>query len=105
MQACYQVSLYGEKFLRTHTVEMSPHGLAQIVNYVTIQIAISTLCFNRTKQNMATANCSLKRSKHPISAKNIKDFPAYLKITKAVPKGHEVLYNYGVGHRLTRPVP
>ena len=33
LQACYQVSISGGKFLISHTEEMPPHGLAQIVNH------------------------------------------------------------------------
>ena len=105
LQACYQVSLYGGKFLLTHTEEMPPHGLAQMVNHPVRRDPEDDLdpLLYQTKQNMAIPNCSLQRSQHPMSAENIADFPAYLKITKRVPKGHEVLYNYGAGHRLTRP--
>ena len=99
LKACYQVSLYSGKFFLTHTVEIVNHPVRHDPDS-----DIDPLLY-RTKQNMAIANCSLKRSKHPISAKNIMDFPAYRKITKAVPKGHEVHYNYGTGHRLTPPVP
>ena len=105
LQACYQVSLYGRKFLLTHPVDMPPHRLAQMVKHPLRHDPnsdVDPLLF-RTKQKMANANCSLKRIKYPISVKNIKDFPAYLKITKAVPKGHEVLYNYGAGHRFDSP--
>ena len=103
LQACYQVGLFGGKFLLTHTEETPPHRLAQIIN--------NPVCDNpdsdidplvwHTKQNMTVANAAVKRSKYPISTQNIEDFPAYVSITKPVYKGFEVLYKYGSGHRLT----
>ena len=54
----------------------------------------------RTKQNMALANCRLEICQRPVSAKNCKDLPTYLQITKSVPNSHEVLYHCGTGHRL-----
>ena len=85
---------------------MPPHGLAQIVNHpvrVDRDSEVDPLIWH-TKQNMAKPNAELKRSKYPVSAQNIEDFPAYIYITVPVDKGFEVLYNYGSGHRLTRPV-
>ena len=35
-----------------------------------------------------------------MSDKNFKDFPAYLMVTKRMPAGHEVLYNYGASYGL-----
>ena len=110
MGICYQVGLFGGKFLLTHTVETPPHGSAQIINHSVCDDSdtdIDPLVWH-TKQNMTVANASLKRSKYPISAQNIEDlsdFPAYVTITKPVYKGFEVLYKYGSGHRLTRPEP
>ena len=93
LQACYQVSLNGGKCLLTHTVEMPPHELAQIVKHPVCHDTDSNIdpLLHYNKQSIAVAHCCLKRSKNPISAKNIKDFPVYLKITKSVPKGFEIL--------------
>ena len=76
LQACYQVSLSGGKFLLTHTVEVPPHGLAKIVNHPIRHDPNSDFdsLVYYTKKNMAIANCSLKRNQYPISAKNIEDF-------------------------------
>ena len=105
LQACYQVSLFGGKFLLTHTVETPPHGLAQIINHPVCddpERGVDPLVWH-TRQNMTVANATLKRSKYPITPQNIEDFPAYVSITKPVYKGFEILYKYGSGHRLTRP--
>ena len=105
LQACYQVSLHGGRFLLTHTVETPPHGLAQIINHPVCddpEMDVDPLVWH-TQQNMTVANATLKISKRPISPQNIEDFPAYVSISKPVYKGFEVLYKYGSGHRLTRP--
>ena len=106
LQACYQVSLHAGRFLLTHTEEMAPHGLGQIVNHpvrIDPNSDVDPLLWH-TKQNMTKANAELKRSQTPVSAQNIEDFPAYILITTPVNKGFEVLYNYGRAYSLARPV-
>ena len=103
LQACYQVSLFGGKFLLTHTVETPPHGLAQIINHPVCddpERDVDPLVWH-TAQNMTVANATLKRSKYPITPQNIEDFPAYVSITKPVYKGFEIHYKYGSEHCLT----
>ena len=102
LQAKYQVGIAGGKVLLTHTVEKPPHGLAQIVNHPVKKNAkrkADPLLY-KTKQNMSVPNCKLKNTKGSMSEKNFRDFPAYLLVTKRVPAGHEVLYNYGRSYRL-----
>ena len=85
---------------------MPPHGLAQIINHpvrIDPNSEVDPLLWH-TWQNMTKANAKLKRSQSPVSAQNIEDFPAYISITVPVQKGFEVLYNYGSGYSLNRPV-
>jgi hypothetical protein len=102
LQAKYQVGIIGNKVLQTHTCEKPPYGLAQIVNHPVKKNAKRKTdpLLHKTKQNMLNANCELRNNKGSMSEKNFKDFPAYLIITKRVPLGHEVLYNYGNSYRL-----
>ena len=102
LQARYQVGIAGGRVLLTHTFEKPPHGLAQMVNHPVkenVNRRTDPLLY-KTKQNMFKANCELRNSKGTMSDKNFRDFPAYLSITKRVPVGHEVLYNYGNSYRL-----
>ena len=97
VQACYQDAIPGERIMLTHTELKLPHGYAQLVNHPakSNRYGDQQPLRWRTKQNMTISNCRLKHTQHPASAKNIIDFPAYLKITNPVPMGHELLYCYG----------
>ena len=102
IQSCYQVSIPSGRIMLTHTELKLPHGYAQLVNHPTK----SNRCGGkhplrwRTKQNMMLSNCRLQHTTRPASAKNIADYPAYLRVIVPVPVGHELLYCYGPAHRL-----
>ena len=103
IQSCYQVSITGGRIMLNHTELKLSHGYAQLVNHPTK----SNRCGGehplrwRTKQNMMLSNCHLQHTQRPTSAKNILDYPAYLRVITPVPVGHELLYCYGPAHRST----
>ena len=103
IQSCYQVSIPGQRIMLTDTELKLPHGYAQLVNHPTDsnEFGADGPLRWRTKQDMRVSNCRLQHTGRPASAKNIVDFPAYLRVIVPVPVGHELLYRYGPAHRLT----
>ena len=71
----------------TDTELKLPHGYGQLVNHATS----SNRCGSelplrwQTKQNMTLSNCRLQHTQRPASAKNIIDYPAYLRVITPVP--------------------
>jgi len=97
IQRQYQVYLPGNRYMQIHTEPSTPFGLANFINStIPKEGNPASLLTEITDQNMKVAQCELTYSTHRnISPENKNLYPAYVKVKREIPQGHELLMSYG----------
>lgn len=100
-QSLYQVGLKNGKVMKVHTEPTEDYGLANFIN--------STMRSGKKQngnpipdglQDLRISNCELIQSQSGLSKATKKKYPAYVKVTRSIPQGHELLMRYGSGYKI-----
>jgi len=102
IQRCYQVSLHGGKIMKVHAEPTTEYGAANFINSVqrSIMEDDEKSC-TAGIQNMKIANCELVLSQRGLSKIMRQKYPAYVKVIRNIPQGHELLMRYGTSFNLS----
>jgi hypothetical protein len=100
IQRLYQVQLGKHRFMQIDTEPTEPYGLANFINAaVGRDEDLNVALRERTSQNMKVVQCELITSVGHMSLEHQRRFPAYVKVTRPIPRGDELLMLYGSLYR------
>jgi len=101
IQRRYQVSLHTKKIMKIHTEPATKYGLANFINCAQNENrGKKKKKMTSSEQNMCLANCELVRSQQGLNKRMRKKYPAYVKVTKPIAPGDELLMHYGNSYRM-----
>jgi len=101
IQRQYQVSLHAKKVMKIHTEPTTKYGLANFINCPQLENkGKKEKRSDSGEQNMYLANCELVISQQGMNKRMRKKYPAYVKVTKPIPPGNELLMHYGKSYKM-----
>ena len=103
IQRFYQVAIPGNLYMRCHNNQVAAYGLANFINSALRRkddVSLALRANAVTQQNMKKSQCDLVWSTSGFDDQLKDTYPAYVKVVKPIPQGHEVLMRYGAKYRL-----